>query len=902
MIKNHRERGSTFCGSLSGRIRWFAMFILMAAFCITSAQSVWAVGSGSITGTITGPSGPVSGTYVAAVNAVTGAYAGGSAASAADGSYTISALATGTYKLFNNNNSTATGLTRQWYQDSYDYNTARPVAVIDGSTTSGINFALTSAGTMTGTVVRASDLTALSGLVVNAYALNPDGTTVGWAYNATTSGSGTYSIPGLPPGKYKVAVNPGSTTYALQYYSLKDSPVTAQHVTISAGSTTSGINFSLVTGGKISGTIRGADTLSALSGAAVVMFSEDMQAQFPFSATTAADGSYTTCGLPAGTYRILAFNNVNTDYAVTWYGNTILNMASSTITVSAGATESGKDINMAYGAGKITGTVTRASDGQPVAGMLVRLLSSGPLGQQMRNGTTGWDGSYTIIGIAPGAYRLYAQPVTTNLAGVYYNNASTQNTASLLNISTLETKSNVNFSLPPGGSISGVVTGAGDLTPPLPGMLVRASEASGSSNVGYYFLTQYDGSYTITGLPAGTYFVRAYAPTTDPSNNYIALYYNNVAQRNSATGVAVVSNETTPTINFSMPLDGKVSGTVTSAADGSPIPGLAILAFDTTSGSQMAAVAATIRDGSYTLTGLPAGSYYIRAYAAGTSYASGYYSTTGTVLDIASATSVSVSGGTVTGITMQLPSYELLYADFTGNGIWKWNSASWSQVNPGETAKMAASGSNLYANFSGYGLWQWNGTAWSQINPGLAANMTASGSNLYVDFAGYGIWVWNGTTWIQINPGNSTGMTASGSNVYANFSGYGLWQWNGSTWRQINPGEGTGMTASGSNLYANFAGYGIWQWNGSTWGQINPTEATVMTASGGNLYANFAGYGIWQWNGTGWSQLNPTETSRMTASGNNLYANFAGYGLWKWNGSAWSQINTAEAAVMVGAE
>ncbi len=244
----------------------------------------------------------------------------------------------------------------------------------------------------------------------------------------------------------------------------------------------------------------------------------------------------------------------------------------------------------------------------------------------------------------------------------------------------------------------------------------------------------------------------------------------------------------------------------------------------------------------------------------------------------------------------------ILYADFTGAGIWQYDGSNWNQLNVGETSKMTASGNNLYANFEGYGLWQWNGTLWSQLNPGLAANMTASGSNLYVDFTGYGLWAWNGTTWTQINTGNTNGMTASGNNVYANFSGYGLWQWNGSTWNQINTGNSTSMTASGSNLYANFAGYGIWQWNGSTWSQINTGNSTSMTASGTNLYANFAGYGLWQWNGTTWTQLNTGNTSGMAATGGNLYANFAGYGLWKWDGSTWSQINTGEAAVMVGRE
>jgi hypothetical protein len=60
----------------------------------------------------------------------------------------------------------------------------------------------------------------------------------------------------------------------------------------------------------------------------------------------------------------------------------------------------------------------------------------------------------------------------------------------------------------------------------------------------------------------------------------------------------------------------------------------------------------------------------------------------------------------------------VLYADFAGAGIWKWDGTTWSQVTPNVPTAMAASGSLLYGNFgTGAGIWKWDGTAWGQVTP-----------------------------------------------------------------------------------------------------------------------------------------------------------------------------------------
>ena len=218
----------------------------------------------------------------------------------------------------------------------------------------------------------------------------------------------------------------------------------------------------------------------------------------------------------------------------------------------------------------------------------------------------------------------------------------------------------------------------------------------------------------------------------------------------------------------------------------------------------------------------------------------------------------------------------LLYASFTGSGIWKWNGMAWSRLNSSVATSMVASGTNLYANFTGYGLYKYNGTTWTRINTLLAASMAATDTDLYASFTGYGLYKWNGTTWTRINTLLPTNIAATNTDLYASFTGYGLYKYNGTTWAKINI-EAASLTASGSDLYANFMGYGLYKYNGTTWIRIHTLLSTSMAATYTDLYANFTGYGLYKWNGTAWTRINTLLAASMAATGSDLYATFTGY-------------------------
>ena len=629
---------------------------------------------GNITGTITRASDghPVSGVYVNAYDPATGEYIQGSSTTLADGTYTIWGLASGNYKLMVRVGNT--GLTSQYY-DNANYYTATPVAVTAGVTTIGIDFNLPACGTISGTVTRASDGQPIPNLYVYAYSTRANGV-IEWSLNGPTQYDGSYSITGLPAGTYKVTINPEDSGYATQFYPGASNYDMAVPLTVTAGSTTTDIDFSLSNGGIISGTISGAGT--PLQGQFVQIYHAETNELMPFKPVTNASGQYTTVGLPAGNYRI--YVGGTTHYISTWYNNTFSESASTPVAVAVGNTTANVDVDLAQGAGTITGTVVRQSDSQPVAGITV---SVGNTLERIRWTTTAFDGSYTLAGLPPGnTYTVWVEPRDEDYATVYYPNALTQITAASIGVTAGQTTPNINFSVSPSGSVSGVVTNLS--AQPLSGLRVRAYDwASGNDGVwyavGFSVNTQYDGSYTLTGLPTDNYKIKVFASPQDPSNEYVAQYYNNTALINSASSVGVTAGLTTTGINFSLPLGGNIAGVLTSAANAAAVPSLYVRAYDTFTGSTAAAVCQATFDGSYVLTGLPAGSYAVRAVGTGSSFADMYYNG---VVAINFATPVSVTvGSTTSGINFNLLPASLLYADFTGGGLWQWNGTAWSQVN-----------------------------------------------------------------------------------------------------------------------------------------------------------------------------------------------------------------------------
>lgn len=399
--------------------------------------------------------------------------------------------------------------------------------------------------------------------------------------------------------------------------------------------------------GSVSGTVVDSSTQTGISGIEVQV--QDTSGNFVANAFTAADGTYSVTNVPAGTY-VVAFNpNQDADYVSQYYNGKSDITTADPVSVASGADTPNINGSLAPASGHITGTVTAATGGGPVANVSVEVQDSS--GFFVASATTDANGNYTVEGLSTGSYVVSFQPPHgANYVAQFYNGKSNFNNANPVSVTSGATTANINASLATGGTITGTVTDASTHAP-LANIEIDVFDASGSfcsdffNQCGGFALTASDGSYSVTGLPSGTYFVEYVAN----GQNYITQYYNGKPSEQTADPVGVTAGSTTANINSGLAPGGQIAGVVTDSA-GTPLPGVEVEALD--SSGDFITAASTGADGTYTLRGLKTASYRVEFFP-GNQYVSEYYNGAST---LTAATPVPVTAGsTDSGINAALP-------------------------------------------------------------------------------------------------------------------------------------------------------------------------------------------------------------------------------------------------------
>jgi len=202
----------------------------------------------------------------------------------------------------------------------------------------------------------------------------------------------------------------------------------------------------------------------------------------------------------------------------------------------------------------ITGTVTQAGTGQPLAGVCV---TAEPVGvpDSSAQELTDSNGSYAFPSMLPGEYdvRFAEGPLCgdTNDVMQFYNGSDSLASAQPVLVVAGSTTTSINAAMEPGGSITGTVTdlsnGVG-----LPDVCVVATQ-TGTETWYSTTTTALDGAYTLSWLNTGTYIVSFFYPGElacgGSASQYAPQWYPQQDSATDATPVQVTVSQSTSGIN-----------------------------------------------------------------------------------------------------------------------------------------------------------------------------------------------------------------------------------------------------------------------------------------------------------------------------------------------------------------
>lgn len=438
----------------------------------------------------------------------------------------------------------------------------------------------------------------------------------GWSGYSYTDASGNYTITGLDAGTYYARTWDWAGMYANEVYD--NIPcggycdVTAgTPITVVDGSTTPAIDFVLEAPGSISGTVTDSATGDPITGGSVVVL--DSNNQWIGEAPLDAAGHYTVPGIVTGSWYVKAddydFNNY---YVAELYDDIPCPSncdptAGTPVPVVNGSDTPNIDFALDVG-GSIQGTITDASTGAPLESVYINVYN--PSGLPVSYGYTDTAGDYYAGGLSTGNYYVITWNWQDYIDEIYDNIpcpfGCDVTTGTAVTVTSGNPTTGIDFQLSQGGRIEGSVLDAVNAQPVSDLSLELYDEAGNYVTYGY---PDYDGKYYFGRLPSGSYFVATYVY----GGSYINEVYNNIhcqgtCDPTTGTPIPVVEGQITSGIGFALETGGSISGTITDAANGAPIPGVWVNVTEVT--GDYYGYAYTDASGTYTVGGMNTGSYY----------------------------------------------------------------------------------------------------------------------------------------------------------------------------------------------------------------------------------------------------------------------------------------------------
>jgi hypothetical protein len=371
---------------------------------------------------------------------------------------------------------------------------------------------------------------------------------------------GTYSVQVPAPATYVVAALPVDQVHAPEFWDGELTRTAAAKISVTDGEVVNDVDFTVLTGATMSGTVTAANGGAAIQGVGVQAL---VVGDLPSAAATQTNGSgeYTLTGLAETTYQVrFAPDDTPDNYLIELYNNKP-GIPGDPVNVSLpGVT--GIDAALEQG-GRIEGQVTGPNN-QPVASLQVQALPAGGA-YEFGNTSTDAGGNYSLV-VAAGAYNVLVS-ANTGLSSELYDGKFTVATADDVNVTAGNTTSGIDVQLDQSGKITGHVTDAlnGD---PIAFAVVSATEDGGITGAsGAVAFTDAQGAYQLnTNLHTGEYKIGFFAAGFEPA------FYSDKTSPLNADPVSVTAPGTTPNIDQVLILCGDEGPTTTLGSTTTSVP------------------------------------------------------------------------------------------------------------------------------------------------------------------------------------------------------------------------------------------------------------------------------------------------------------------------------------------
>jgi hypothetical protein len=577
---------------------------------------------GTISGTISGPSGPVGQGQVCAVaykdgGSVMNMYSLEAARVCTDsnGQYTLG-LTFGAYRL-QFLNAPGAPFKTEWYNQvssANGYPGANVITLAAGANASKtINATLAEGKYIRGTVTDSSGQP-ISGASVSAMLVNPETSMMTGVGGVNTISDGTFSLSGLDAGTYMLMAN--HPDYGMLY--LGGSRDTATQISLSSNSAgSSGHLISFPRGYSVSGNLTTGDGLEARI--CVAAYRDNNSGfgwgDFIGSNCFTAPGPWKLKGLKAGSYRFRFDAQTGSLRSIFLGGSTDYNSAS--ITEISASDISNIDVTIPSGksiSGKIMNT-----DPSAVQGACITAFKQGTWGYGEWSGgsCSGSNGEFTIRGLADGDYKLRIDPpMNSDYSPGFYSDSGSpvKSSDDALTLTLGNSISNLNQTLVRGPKFTATIIDAS--SNPVANVCMNAFKKVGSFGWGEWggsSCSGIDGKINIRGLSTGEYTFEV-RPNSGNFQNGWYVTGSATTQTQSSASPRTIGSVDVSLGNITLSSGNKASGRVINA-EGNPVSGACIGALrDTVSGwGEWAGSSCTQSDGKFMIRGLdPAASYRFR--------------------------------------------------------------------------------------------------------------------------------------------------------------------------------------------------------------------------------------------------------------------------------------------------